>query len=166
MLPFPICSDAAHWYPTPWSSIMFFICKFKNTFFFDIFVFLWWEWLGGARTLHKACWVVILCCIFPLHITLLRLHLFFQGCSTLVLQLLLQQLEWCLCSQHQRAWEERSEGMMHGRLLSEALISPPRVEILLYSPPLVLQLSGCDKLMAPGATAACWESQQHWRMFS
>lgn len=122
--------------------------------------------IGGARTLHKACSVLILCRISSPHIKLLPLHLFFQWCTTLMLQLFPQQLEWCLCSQHRRAREERSEGMMHGRLLSDALIFFPRVEILLCSPLPVLRLSGCDKLMAPGATAACWESQQHWRMFS
>lgn len=71
-----------------------------------------------------------------------------------------------MCSRHRRAREERSERMMHGRLLSDALIFFPSVEILLCSPLPVLWLSGCDKLMAPGATAACWESQQHLRMFT
>lgn len=102
------------------------------------------------------------CCLFTF-------FLFFtdaQLVATLMLQLFPQRLEWCLCCRHRRARGEHSERMMHGRLLSDALIFFPRVEILLRSPLPVLQLSGCDKLMAPGATAACWESQQHWRMFT
>lgn len=125
--------------------------------------------IGGARTLHKACWLLFLCgIVFTLSCCLFTF--FFstdvQLAATLILQLFPQQLEWCLCSRHRRAREERSERIMHGRLLSDALIFFPSVEILLCSPLPVLWLSGCDKLMAPGATAACWESQQHWRMFT
>lgn len=93
---------------------------------------------------------------FFFHIKLLPLHLFLfftdaQLVATLMLQLFPQRLEWCLCCRHRRARGEHSERMMHGRLLSDALIFFPRVEILLRSPLPVLQLSGCDKLMAPGA---------------
>lgn len=58
-------------------------------------------------------------------------------------------------------WREPSARMMHGRLLSDTLIFLPSPDILLCSPLTVLWLSSCDKLMAPGVTTACWESQQH-----
>lgn len=116
---------------------------------------------------------------FMFHIKLLPLHLFFlndyfmsfffstdaQLVATLTLQLFFppSRNNWndvCVC-RHRRAREERGERMMHGRLLSDALVFFPRVEILLCSPLPVPRLSGCDKLMAPGAAAACWESHQH-----
>lgn len=45
--------------------------------------------------------------------------------------------------------------MMHGRLLSEALLLLSSLDVLLCSSLLTLWLSGCDKLMAPGAENSC-----------
>lgn len=138
---------------------VFFISRTSFLLSFVVFLFLWWGWLGVqehyirhagyfSAAFYFSHWAVAsspfffwFVCFFPTDAQLV---------ATLMLQLFLQQLEWCLCSRHRRAREERSERMMHGRLLSDALIFLPRVRNPSVFP-------------SPGAAAKwLWQAHGSW----
>lgn len=157
--------------PGPLQCVSFLDLKrLVSSFFFFGFVFVV-GMIGGARTLHKACWVLSLCSIFFFILSFSPSPFFFHWCATCS-HTDVTTFFFCnnwndVCVVGTGGHERNAvKGWCMADCRQMLFIFFPSVEILLCSPLPVLWLSGCDKLMAPGATAACWVSQQHWRMFT